>query len=88
MQIPITDDFEMLCFEIEAKGFSETEWEQICPTDHFHLGSYAGSYNGEKNQFFFNYCDKGQDYQFHLGLKTILEITAGEKPAISGTQLH
>ena len=85
MEIPISQELEVICSQITNKHYSVEQWAEIESCDMFQSTSYCGGFDADENEFCFSfYSTNGNEYWFQFSLTTANKITNGERPILSG----
>ena len=76
-----------ICREIEAKGFSNSQWAEIESDDMFQTSQFVGGYDADEREFCFSYRPSdGGELWFQFGLDQAKEIATGKFLPLAGRE--
>ncbi|MEH6344348.1 MAG: hypothetical protein V7785_04635 [Bermanella sp.] len=85
MEIPITEELELICFQIKVKNYSVTQWSDLARADMFQYEHISGGFDKQENRFCFSYYSENDiEYWFQLSLQQAIAVANGKEPIIMG----
>lgn len=78
MIIPITKELISICTQINDKGYSVVQWDEIESSDMFQTEQFCGGFDVDESEFCFSYfAEDGNEYWFQFSIATAIEISNG-----------